>query len=78
MKQIKKNVISLFLVIVLTIISTSSFCQGPPTPPTGSGHGSSGNQHGGNAPIGSGLFIMLGMAGFYSTRKLLISFNLKD
>ena len=44
--------------------------QGPPPPPPGSGHGQSGNQTGGNAPVGGGLFILLGLGAAYGGKKI--------
>jgi len=44
------------------------YAQGPPPPP--GDHGSSGNNApGGNAPIGGGLFILLGLGAAYGTKK---------
>ena len=44
------------------------FAQNPPPPPPG--HGSTGNQQGGNAPIGSGLFILIGLGAAYGGKKI--------
>jgi len=62
-------------IVIATVFATGLFfianpilAQGPgePPPPPAS-HGSSGNQRG--APIGGGLFILLGMAGIYGGYK---------
>ena len=67
MKQIHK--ILLIVLISITITSIDISAQGPPPPPDG-GHGQSGNQPGGNAPITGGLFILLGLGAAYGGRKL--------
>jgi len=48
--------------------ATSLFAQVPPPPPPN--HGTSGNQPGGNTPIGGGLFILLGLGATYGGKKL--------
>ena len=59
------------IIILITIISIplTAISQGNPPPPP-PGHGSSGNQTGGNAPIGGGLFILLGLGAVYGGRKV--------
>jgi len=52
----------------MVICSLHSFSQGVPPPY----NGSSTNQTGGNAPIGGGLFILLGLGIIYESRKLYI------
>jgi hypothetical protein len=61
-----------FLVLAfLFSIYTASFSQPPPPPPPPSiGHGASGNQPGGGAPIGEGMFFLFGLAGLYGGKKL--------
>lgn len=50
-------------------LSTISDAQpGPPPPPEG--HGSTGNQSGGMAPVGGGIAILVGLGAAYGTRKL--------
>lgn len=66
----KKNIVTLTLTIVFSLFAYNGFSQGPPPPPTGAGHGASGNQNGGNAPIGGGLFILLGLGAVYGGKKL--------
>ncbi len=65
----KKQILSITITLFFTLFAYSGFSQGPPPPPSG-GHGSSGNQTGGNAPIGSGLFILMGLGVAYGSRKL--------
>jgi hypothetical protein len=66
----KKQITSLLFTIVLTVFTVNGFCQVPPPPPTGAGHGATGNQNGGSAPIGGGLFILLGLGAAYGGKKL--------
>lgn len=67
MKSTIFKLIFLFFFIGIAIHSVTS---APPPPPAN--HGESGNQCGEGAPIGSGLFILLGLAGAYGTKKLYI------
>lgn len=46
----------------------SLFAQVPPPPPQE--HGSDINESGGSAPIGGGLFILLGLGAAYGSKKL--------
>ena len=62
MKKIK-----IILIITALFVATNMFAQAPPPPPN---HGSSGNQPGGNAPIASGLFILLGLGAAYGGKKI--------
>ena len=64
MKKTKK----LLVITMLALATTSLFAQAPPPPPPG--HGETGNQNGGNAPIGSGLFLLLGLGVAYGGKKL--------
>jgi len=65
----KKQIITLAFTFIFTLFASIGFAQ-PPAPPTGSGHGASGNQNGGNAPVGGGLFILLGLGAAYGGKKL--------
>lgn len=67
MKSISSKFIALIFLVLLTL---SMYSQVPPPPPPPSGHGANGNQSGGNAPIGGGLFILLGLATAYGGRTL--------
>lgn len=62
----KKISIIIAAVLALTI-SSATYAQAPPPPPPD--HGSSGNQNGGNAPIGSGLLVLLGLGAAYGGKK---------
>ncbi|MDA3943818.1 MAG: hypothetical protein PF694_09815 [Bacteroidetes bacterium] len=64
----KKIIAQLVLVIGLFLSSQALLAQVPPPPP--SGHGESGNQPGGGAPIGGGLGILLTMGAAYGGRKI--------
>ncbi len=66
----KKHILTLLFTLVFTLFAFNGFSQGPPPPPSGAGHGASGNQTGGNAPIGGGLFILLGLGAAYGGKKL--------
>jgi hypothetical protein len=66
MKKINK--ILLIVLITLTFTSVDIFAQGPGPPPP-PGHDATGNQEGGRAPIGGGLFILLGLGAAYSGYK---------
>lgn len=63
----KKTIITI-LVIIASVTSTHLFAQAPPPPPPD--HGATGNQNGGNAPVGSGIFILLGLGAVYGGKKI--------
>lgn len=75
-----KKRIRIFIALLSLALSISltnvSFAQGPngppPPPPGGGGGGGTGTGQGGNqgAPIGDGMFLLLGLAGLYAGRKL--------
>jgi len=65
----KKKILSIIITLFFTLFAYNGFSQGPPPPP-GGGHGQTGNQTGGNAPIGGGLFILLGLGVAYGSKKL--------
>lgn len=63
------NIIKVISVLIITLtLSVNINAQGPPPPP-GGGSNSGSNQNGGNAPIGSGAVILLGLAAAYGGRK---------
>ena len=66
----KKQIKTLLFSITFILFAATGFSQGPPPPPSGAGHGATGNQTGGNAPIGGGLFILMGLGAAYGGRKL--------
>ncbi len=53
--KILKNISLALLVIIGLTFSLDGIAQAPPPPPPG--HGSTGNQSGGNAPIGGGFYL---------------------
>ncbi len=64
----KKYILLLSLVFTLLFWSNSGQAQTAPPPPSG-GHGLTTNQAG-SAPIGGGLFILLGLGAAYAGKKL--------
>jgi len=69
MKKLIKQLSIVLLFAALVLSATPLLAQGPPPPPP-SGHGDSGNQPlGGNAPIGSGMVILLAMGAAYAGKK---------
>jgi hypothetical protein len=73
MKILSNIIKAIGTVVTIIILSFNVNAQGPPPPPGGaSGTGnSSGNQNGGNAPIGGGVFILMGLAAVYGTKKFI-------
>ena len=69
MKKLQKIILAIFFVL-FTFSVQNSFADStnPPNPP--GEHGASGNQTGGSAPIGGGLFILLGLGAAYGSKKL--------
>lgn len=60
----------IFTGLFVFTLSLGLFAQGPPDPPD-TGHGQSGDQDaGGQAPIGSGLLMLLGMGAAYGVKKI--------
>jgi len=72
MKKIIDNTLRAFIIVLMVSIAYTMEAQGPPPPPGGStgGTNGSGNSQGGNAPIGGGLFILLGLGAAYGGRKI--------
>ena len=68
----KKFFIPLVISLGLMLGTTDVFSQPPPPP---GDHGDTGNQNAGNAPIGGGLFILLGLGAAYGGRKLYQSYK---
>lgn len=67
MKTKFKTLTITLLIAGATLITLNSKAADPPPPPPG--HGSTGNVPGGGAPIGSGLFILLGLGAAYGGAK---------
>ncbi len=67
MNLLKKAAITMLVIIGLTFTIDSIAQDAPPPPPN---HGESGNQPGGNAPIGSGIAILIGLGAAYGGRKI--------
>ena len=64
-----KRIVLIFVVLMVANATTGLFAQVPPPPPQD--HGSIGNKSsGGGAPIGGGLFILLGLGAAYGGKKL--------
>ncbi len=64
------TLITCILLIVFTTSGSGLFAQPPPPPPS-QGHGlGSDNPPGSGAPIGDGMFLLLGLAGLYSVKKI--------
>jgi len=64
----KKIIAKLSLIALLSIASTSLLAQGPPEPPNDPNEG--GGPVGGNAPIGSGIALLLTLGAAYGGRKV--------
>lgn len=61
--------------IIILFLSTAITAQTGPPPPPGDGHGGDEDAPpGGGAPIGSGLFVLLGLGAAYGGKKV---FDLK-
>jgi hypothetical protein len=72
MKPMKNHfrILAAFLTLTLLIsVHTMSIAQPPPPPPPGGGHGLPGNQPSG-APVGEGVFLLIGLAGIYGGKKV--------
>lgn len=66
MKKIHKILLIVFITVATTSVDIFAQNPGPPPPPN---HNSEGNQEGGRAPIGGGLFILLGLGSAYGGYK---------
>ena len=64
-----KKILAKLLFILTIIVCSQTLIAQPPPPPSG-GHGSNNNQPAGGAPIGSGLFILLGLGVAYGGKKV--------
>lgn len=72
MKNTKKYILRAFAILLLIGASYVVSAQPPPPPggASGPGSGGDGNELGGNAPIGGGLFILLSLGAVYGGRKV--------
>jgi hypothetical protein len=74
MTDLKKSTMKKFIttaIIILGFFLTSNPLISQPPPPPPGGHGDDGNQNAGNgAPIGGGLFILLGLGAAYGGKKV--------
>ena len=63
---------ALLIFILLLSINQYGLAQTPPPPPPNGGHGLSGSQapSDSGAPIGDGMFILIGLAGSYAGKKI--------
>ncbi len=64
-----KKITTTALIILGFLLTSNPLISQPPPPPPG-GHGDTGNQNAGSAPIGGGLFILLGLGAAYGGKKL--------
>ncbi|MDA3944054.1 MAG: hypothetical protein PF694_11010 [Bacteroidetes bacterium] len=64
----KKIILKLSLITILSLTSTALLAQGPPDPPGDPGSG--GGPVGGSAPIGGGIAILLSLGAAYGGRKV--------
>ncbi len=65
-----KRIIDVSFVLILSILlfSSQNVLADPPDPPAS--HGSTSDVSGGGAPIGGGLFILLGLGAAYGGKKI--------
>lgn len=63
-----KKILTTSLVLFSLLLGSQQLISQPPPPP--GEHGDPGNQNAGNAPIGGGLFILLGLGAAYGAKKL--------
>ena len=68
MKQIQKAVFALLFTAAMLTSFQGFAATDPPNPP--GEHGQTNDQSGGSAPIGGGLFILLGLGAAYGGKKL--------
>lgn len=64
------NILKVCLAFTIVFsIHAVSLAQPPPPPPS-IGHGGTGNVPGAGAPIGEGMFFLIGLAGIYGGKKM--------
>jgi len=64
----KKIAIKLMLIAAISLTGFPLLAGGPPPPP--GDHGGTGNSNAGSAPIGGGLFILMGLGAAYGAKKI--------
>ncbi len=71
---------SIFIILFTLVMLIPGYTQPPPPPGgnTGPGGSGAGKQLGGNAPIGSGMFILLALGATYGLKKRISLNNEKD
>jgi len=69
----RKKILSL---VFLLSFGLCAFAQAPPAPPANAGANS--GPVGGNAPVGSGLIVLLGLSAYYGTRKTIQIMHQQD
>jgi hypothetical protein len=67
--KMKTYLLKTLFILVFVFFAINGQTQ-PPPPPSGAGHGANGNQTGGNAPVGQGLFILLSLSIAYGGKKI--------
>ena len=69
-----KKIINIFtisiLILTVAFYSNAVFASDPPDPPVGDHGGNDDLPPGGDAPIGGGTFILMGLAAAYAGKKL--------
>ncbi|MCF8304688.1 MAG: hypothetical protein K9I94_15540 [Bacteroidales bacterium] len=68
MKTLINYIAIAFITLMLTFSSANVMADGPAPPPPD--HGTTGNTSGTTAPIGGGLFILMGLGAAYGAKKL--------
>lgn len=68
MRQLKTTLILVFTLLIIICSQAQSQGPGEPPPPPG-GHGTDDNQSPRGAPVGSGLMLLMTLAGAYGVRK---------
>jgi len=67
--KLSYKILPFFIFFIITAsINTESIAQPPPPPPAGHGLAND-NPPGGGAPIGDGMFLLIGLAGLYGGKK---------
>jgi len=80
MKNIRKYLSTLLVLGLFLGLNSLSMAQGGPPPPPEYGHGATGDQppEGGNAPLGSGLILLIGLGIVYAIKQTYEAHSLKE